>query len=113
MIALFRFFDALEISVQILAIGPRCAVDALQLLVARIAAPVGAGDASQFKSLDRSSARHMRTAAEIDPIALAIERHLVLGDGFDDLDFVVFAYLSEKLDGFAARPFLEDDFHID
>ena len=59
MIALLRFFDALEIGVEVFAIGPGGAVDALQLFVARVAAPVGAGDAGQLKCLDgrRCSAR--------------------------------------------------------
>src|SRR4030095_11916308 len=49
MITLLRFFDPLEISIEVFAIGPGGAVDALQLFVARIAAPVRSGDTGQLK----------------------------------------------------------------
>ncbi len=46
----------------------------------------------------------MRTAAEIDEIALVVERDLVpVGDGSDDLGLVVFSQASKKRHGFVAR----------
>jgi hypothetical protein len=73
MVALLGLFDAFEIRIEILAITPRGAVDALELLVARVAAPVGAGNAHQPKSLDGARARNVRSATEIDPVTLAVE----------------------------------------
>ena len=66
----------------------------------------------QFKSLDRSRARHMGAAAKIDPIALPIERNGFSSDAFDDLDLIVLAHLAKQLDRFLARQFFARHFQI-
>ena len=95
MIALFRFFNALEVGIQVLSVGPCRTVDSLQLLIARVAAPIGTGNTRQFERFDRRSARHVRAAAKIDPVALAIKRYFFFRDSFDNLDFVGLAHPSE------------------
>ena len=49
MVALFGFFNALNVFFQLLFIGPSGAVNALQLLVFRIATPVRTRQFGQFK----------------------------------------------------------------
>ena len=44
-VALFGLFKALQVRLQLLVVGPRGAVDALQRLVVVVAAPIGAGHA--------------------------------------------------------------------
>src|SRR5579872_3748054 len=70
-IALFRFFDAPEIGFEFFLVAPGRTVDALQLRVARVAAPVGAGDFGQPECLaDFSRRDEMRAAAEIVPVTM-------------------------------------------
>ena len=62
MIALLGFLDALQIGVEIGFGGPARAVDALQLSVVLVAAPVGAGQLGQLEGLaDVLGRRQMRT----------------------------------------------------
>src|ERR1700748_1011446 len=51
MIALLRLFELEEILLQLFLIRPGGAVDALQLRVARIAAPIGARDLRQLEGM--------------------------------------------------------------
>jgi hypothetical protein len=69
-IALLGFFEAQQMRGEILLVGPGRAVDALQHLVAMIAAPVGAGQLHQLERLARKLARgrQVRPAAEIAPL---------------------------------------------
>ena len=99
MIALLGLLDALEVRVEVLAARPGGAVDALQHLVAFVAAPVRAGDAGQLEGLDLPGRRHVWAAAEIDELALAVQRHRVFRNAFDDLDLVLLAHLAEQVDG--------------
>src|SRR5207253_4819959 len=69
--------------------GPRRAIDALELLVAGVTTPVGAGDGRQTEGRDAPGRRHVRAAAEVHELALVVERDGVLGDALDDLDLVV------------------------
>ena len=97
-VALCRFLQAPEVGLERLRIGPGGAVDAPQLLVGRIAAPVGAGGAGQLEGLEVSGGGHVRTAAEVLPFALAVQRDgLVRGNPGDDLGLVVLADGSEIL----------------
>src|SRR5690606_26420830 len=65
MIALFSLFELLQVSIEVLLVGPGGAVDALELRLARIPAPVAAGDLLQLEGLsDLPRGGHVRTAAE-------------------------------------------------
>ena len=103
-VALLGFLDAVEVGVEVLLLRPRRAVDALEHLVARIAAPVGAGDLHELEHLELARGRHVRPAAEVDEVAFAIERDgLVARDRGDDLGLVVLAHALEELDRVVAR----------
>ena len=51
-IALLRFFEAMQVLVELRLRGERRAVDALELRVALVAAPVGAGERQHLEGLD-------------------------------------------------------------
>ena len=72
-IALLGFLEAMQIGREILVVEPRGAVDALEHLVARIAAPVGAGHLHELEALELAGGRHVRAAAQVEPVALAVE----------------------------------------
>jgi hypothetical protein len=104
-VALLGLLEHVQIGVQVLLLGPGGAVDALQLLVLRVAAPVGAGHLHQLEDLELAGGRHVRAAAQVDEIALAIERYiLALRDRGDEFGLVVLADGLEELDRLVARP---------
>src|SRR5208282_2052027 len=68
MVALLRFLEPLEVGVEVGLAGPGGAVDALQLSVPLVAAPVGAGELGQLERLaDVTRGRQVRSAAEVLP----------------------------------------------
>jgi hypothetical protein len=92
MVAFFSFFEHVQIGVEVFLLGPGRAVDALQLLVAVVAAPVGAGHLHQLEDLELARGRHVRAAAEVDEIAFAVERNLLVGrNRGDQFGLVLFA----------------------
>ena len=111
MVAALGLFEAIEIGLQLLGIGPRRAVDALQHLVPRIAAPIGAGELHELEArAEPPRRRQVRAAAQIDERALAVQRDRLAGrDSADDLGFVALALLQEELDGRVAIPDLAHD----
>ena len=72
MVALLGFLDLVQVGVERLLAGPGGAVDARQHFVARIAAPVGAGDFHQFEGLELAGRGHMRPAAQVNKFTLAV-----------------------------------------
>ena len=94
----------MQIIFEIFVVRPGRAVDALQHLVARIAAPVGAGHLHELEYFELAGGRHMRPATQVDPLALAIQADgLVRGNAGDDLGLVVLAEVLEKAHRFVAR----------
>src|SRR5207253_3704677 len=86
------------------------AVDALQHRVAFVAAPIRAGDGRQFEGAEAAGGWDVGTAAEIEPIALAIHgQRFIAGDALDDLHLVLLADLVEDLDRFVTLPFFATD----
>jgi hypothetical protein len=81
MVAARGFFKAGEVGVEILFRKERRAVDALELRILFVAEPVGAGEAGDFEGLDAAGRGHVRAAAEVDEVAVAIEADLVAGRG--------------------------------
>jgi hypothetical protein len=79
MVALLGFFQHVQVGVEVFLLGPGRAVDALQLLVAMVAAPVGAGHLHQLEDLELGRGRHVRAAAEVDEITFAVQRDLLVG----------------------------------
>ena len=78
MVALLGLLEPVQVVLELLLVAPRGAVDALEHLVARIAAPVGAGDLHELEGLELAGGRHVRAAAQVDPVALAVEADLLL-----------------------------------
>ena len=104
-IALLGLFQHVQVGVQIFLLGPGGAVDALQLLVAVVTTPVGASHLHQLEDFELGGCRHVRAAAEVDEIALAVKRHLLTGrNGTDQLGLVFLALLQEKVDGLVTIP---------
>src|SRR5690606_10523424 len=108
-IATLRFLEPFQIRPELLRLGPRGAVDALQHLVARIAAPVGARELRQLeRGAEAPGRRQVRAAAQVDEVALPVQAdRLVARDPGDDFRLVVLADAAEELDGAVAIPFLD------
>ena len=95
--------------VELLLVGPGRAVDALQLLVLGVAAPVGAGQLRQLEDLEEARVRHVRAAAHVDVFLVVVQAHgLLVGHVFDQAQLVVFAARLEDLDDLVARRHLLD-----
>ena len=103
-VALFGLFQAVQIGVEVFLLRPCRAVHALQHLVLRVAAPVGTGQLHQLEVLELAGRRHVRAAAEVDEIALAVQRNsLIGGDRRDDLGLVRLAHVAEEAHRLVAR----------
>ena len=69
------------------------AVDPLQLRVARVAAPVGAGQLGELEGADPAGRGPVRTAAEVEPLALVVEAdRLAFRDGVEQLELEPLAH---------------------
>src|ERR1051326_3624660 len=102
-----------DVRVELLLVGPGGAVDALEHLVALVAAPVRAGDVRQLERAEAAGGGDVRAAAEIEPLALAGEREgPVARDALDDLDLDLLADVAEDAHGLVARPLLAADRQI-
>ena len=78
MVAAFGFFELKEVLIELLLARKRGAVDALQLGIFRVAAPIRAGDVHQLECLAEIARRgQVRSDAEIDKIALPVEADLL------------------------------------
>src|ERR1700690_651711 len=103
-VALFGFFETREVFLELLFACPRRAVNTLQHLVARIAAPVGTGDLHQLECPELAGAGDMWPAAQILPAALPVQAdRLARRDRADDLGLVMFADPLEMRDGLIPR----------
>src|SRR5256885_1718816 len=108
-VALARLLLLLEPGVQLLLVEEGGPVDALQLRIAVIAAPVRAGDVEQLDYADLAGRRRMRAQAEVDPVAMAVEGEglrALVEDVLDDLDLELLAELAEELQRLLARDLL-------
>ncbi len=76
----------------------------LQHRVAVVAAPIGAGHLHQLEGgADIAGAAHVRAAAQVDPVALPVQRDgLAARQVADELDLVVLALLLEQRDRLVA-----------
>src|SRR6516162_6119216 len=90
MIAAFRLLQPKQVGVEFLPIAPSSPVDSREHGVAVITAPIGAGDFHQFEGVtDIGGGTHMGAAAEINPIALAIQAYNFIAlQVLNDLRFV-------------------------
>ena len=108
MIALLGLLKLMEVGRKLLLGRPGGAVDALQMLAALVGAPIGTGHLHQLESLaDLARRRHVRSAAEVEPFALAVDfQVLVFGDRVNQLDLEALAMRREKVLSLGARPHL-------
>jgi hypothetical protein len=107
-IALLGFLQHVEMGFEVASVAPGGAVDALQLLPLRIAAPIGTRKLGQLEGVAHPTGRgHVRPAAEVKPVALKIDPQLlVLGNGLDELDLEHLALGLEHAAGPIAVPYL-------
>src|SRR5215831_10292822 len=93
MIALLRFFEMLQVGVQVFLIEERGAVQPLKLLATGVVFPVRASDAQDLKRANTAGVGNMWTAAQVDKFALAVEaqRRILLQFVVDVLDLVALA----------------------
>src|SRR5579872_2485156 len=104
MIAPFGFRKKREICIEFFLLQEGCAVDALQLRLMLVAAPVRARDAEQLECLNLARAMRVTAAAEIGKLADRVQRdRLAFGDVPSQLDFV--GIILEMLDRAGARYF--------
>src|SRR6185295_11752892 len=94
MVTRLRLFEALQIRIEVLGVVERRPVDARQLRLRLVSAPVGARERQQLDRLDRFGILQVRAAAEVDEVALLVERDVALGR-VDELDLVRLALLLE------------------
>jgi len=103
-VALLGFFELVQIGIQLFLLCPGRAVDTLQHLVLRIAAPVRTGQLHQLEGLQFAGRRHVRTATQIGEIAFGVQRHIFIRrNGGDDLRFVMLVDALEIADRCVAR----------
>src|SRR5438477_982780 len=109
MVAALDLLKALQVVIELLLVGPDRAVDALQLRVALVAAPVRAGDRQKLERTDLSRPLDVRSPAQIDesvvlvhadaPVAdlvVAVVVRALLCKLFDLVDLVVLLALAEE-----------------
>src|SRR5947208_9442587 len=106
MVALLRLLEPPEVLVELLLGEPRGAVDPLEHRLLLVAAPVGARRRQELERLDLAGGLHVRPAAEVDEVALRVERHRRRDEALEDLDLVTLAAPPEELDRLRARHLL-------
>ena len=91
-VTLFRLLKHRQVSVLILLLGPRRAVDALKLLVTVVTAPIGSGDFHQLEYFQLARGRDVGSPAEVDEITFPVKRYfLPFRDCGDQFGFVMLA----------------------
>ena len=99
MVPFLGFLDQQKIIVEGFLRRERGPVDALKLLAALVAFPIGAGDGQELEMLDRPGRGQVRPQAEIDEIPLPVTGHGVAALFADELDLEGLSAVGEKLDG--------------
>ncbi len=112
MVALAGELDEFQVLLERFLRRERGAVDAREHRVVLVAAPVRAGHARQLECLQVARRGHVRSAAEIHPVALAVDGDVVVGDALDYLDLVLLAHLGKFADSVLARDLGAMDFVI-
>ena len=91
-VALLRLFETVQVVLQLLLIGPRRSINALEHFVPRIATPVRARDLRQLEGPELAGRRYVRPPAKVLPLALAVQRDFLASRNCrDDFSLVVLA----------------------
>src|SRR5262249_49516898 len=72
-VALFCFFELMQVSIEVFLAKEGGAVEPLQLSATGIVLPVSPGDRQEPEGADLAGVRNVRAAAQVDELALAIE----------------------------------------
>ena len=90
---------------QVLLVEESGAVEPLQLSSRGVTFPISAGDGQQFKGPNRSRLGHVRSATEVQKLALPIKRYglVLLEPFFDVLDFELLLHVAADLQGLVPR----------
>ena len=99
MVAALGFFEGVQMILEGLFVTEGGAVDAGEHGALLVAAPVGAGHGEELEGLHGAGAGDVRTAAEVEEVAAAVQGHGVGVELFDDLDLVALALAFEESDG--------------
>ncbi len=112
-VALLRLLEAMQVLIELLLVRPGGTVDPLEHLVARVPAPIRPRHLRQLEGLELPGRGHVRPAAQVDPVPLAVEADLILlGNTRDDLGLVHLAQALEELDSLIARHHPARDFLV-
>ncbi len=105
-VALFGFRQDVQIVVELLLIRPGRTVDAGQHRIVAVPAPIGAGHLHQLEGrADLAGRCHVRTTAEVEPVALEIDLEVLVGrDRVDQFDLVGLALAGKDITSLVARP---------
>ncbi|CAH0286510.1 hypothetical protein SRABI106_03407 [Rahnella aquatilis] len=105
------FFQTLNVSIQLLFIRPRSAVDTLQHFVIAVATPVSTGGFLQFEMMAETHVRYVRTTAHIHVFFVVIQtRMVIMTDVFiQNRHFVFFATACKGIARFLPADFLFND----
>ena len=106
MVALDGLLALFEVGVQLFLLRESDAVDALEHLAVRVAAPVGgvAGGQLDAVALDAAGGVEVGACAEVGELALLIEADgRILGQVVDELDLKGLVLFLHELDGLGAR----------
>ena len=97
MVSALGLFELVQVLLEVFLFGPGRAVDPLEHLIAMVASPVGAGHLHELEDLELACRGHMRASAEVDEVALAVERDLLARrNAGDDLGLVMFTHRLEQ-----------------
>ncbi len=103
-VALFRLFQHAEMGLHLGLVLESGAVDALELRVLFVTEVVGAGDMGELERADIARAHDVRPGAEIDEIAVGIERDfLALGNAIEDIELEPARHRAVRKRGETAR----------
>src|SRR5215204_6629024 len=88
MIPRLRLLQAPQVGLELLLCRPGGPVDAGEHRLVLITAPVGPGDVLKLEGPEPSRARHVRATAEVEELALAVNRDIAVFEVADDLPLV-------------------------
>src|SRR4029079_18277671 len=95
-VAALRLLDPMQVVLEVVGVVKGRAVDARQLRLRLVPARVGARQREELHRLDRLRVLEMRPAAQVDEVALRVERDVSLRR-VDELDLVRLPLLPQTL----------------
>ena len=113
MVPFLCLFQHFQVMGQIFLVRERGAINPLQHLVLFIATPVSTGDGQELERLDGRGVRHVGSAAQVHPVALAVAGdHLSFRQFVQDFQLVVFAHFPEHVQALFPGNFFPADVQL-